>query len=139
MDNHFQDKIDEFLLHGDSMTEEEKANFMNEKDGDAEKKEQFEFTQAVKKAMVSRGEKLKAMEKFQKNLNKHRRRKIVLWTSSIAAVMVVGFVVVDMFHMNETPMPDGVRGDNEVFEKPIPTDSVSNDTVTFDSTTLHHE
>lgn len=139
MDNNFQDKIDEFLLHGDSMTEEEKANFMNEKDGDAEKMEQFEFTQAVKNAMVSRAEKLKAMEDFQRNLNKRRRRKFVLWTSSIAAVMVVGFVIVDMFHMNETPMPDDVRGDNDVFEKPISTDSVSNDTVTFDSTTLHHE
>ena len=38
--NNFQDRIDEYLLHSDTMSEEDKAQFLKEIEEDAEKKEQ---------------------------------------------------------------------------------------------------
>jgi len=94
MDNiNFQDRIDEYLLHGETMSEEDKAQFLKEIEEDAKKKEQYEFTKSVKQAMVSRGEKLKAMTEFQKEI-KHGRRKSWLWISSIAAILVMGFFAI---------------------------------------------
>ena len=66
MDKNFQDRIDEYLLHGDTMSEEAKAQFLKEIEEDTEKKEQYEFTKNVKEALKSRGDKLKAMAEFQK-------------------------------------------------------------------------
>ena len=94
MDNNFQDRIDEYLLHGDSLSEEAKAQFLKEIEEDEEKREQYEFTKNVKQAMISRGEKLKAMTEFQKEI-KHSRRKSWLWISSIAAILVVGFFAIN--------------------------------------------
>ena len=88
MDNNFQDRIDEYLLHGDTMSEEAKAQFLKEIEEDTEKKEQYEFTKNVKKALKSRGDKLKAMTEFQKEI-KHGRRKSWLWISSIAAILEI--------------------------------------------------
>ena len=65
MDNNFQDRIDEYLLHGDNMPEEAKAQFLKEIEEDADKKEQYELTKNIKKALKSRGDKLKAMAEFQ--------------------------------------------------------------------------
>ena len=73
--NNFQDRIDEYLLHGDTMSEEDKAQLLKEIEEDAEKKEQYEFTKNVKQAIVSRGEKLKAMTEFQKEMKSHYHRK----------------------------------------------------------------
>ena len=42
--NNFQDRIDEYSLHGDPMSEEDKAQLLKEIEEDAEKKEQCEFT-----------------------------------------------------------------------------------------------
>lgn len=53
MNYNFQDRIDEYLLYGDTMSEEDKAQFLKEIEEDAEKKEQYEFTKNVKQAMVS--------------------------------------------------------------------------------------
>ena len=66
MDNNFQDRIDEYLLHGDNMSEEAKAQFLKEIEEDADKKELYELTKNIKKALKSRGDKLKAMAEFQK-------------------------------------------------------------------------
>lgn len=64
--NNFQDRIDEYLLHGETMSEEDKAQFLKEIEKeieeDEEKRELYEFTKNVKQAMISRGEKLKAMK-----------------------------------------------------------------------------
>lgn len=38
MDNNFQDRIDEYLLHGDNMSEEAKAQFLKEIEEDADKR-----------------------------------------------------------------------------------------------------
>ena len=138
MDNNFQDRIDEYLLHGDSLSEEAKAQFLKEIEEDEEKREQYEFTKNVKQAMISRGEKLKAMTEFQKEM-KHSNRKTWLWISSIAAVMVGGFFAINPL-LVETSSHDNVRGDeNYVFEMTAPADSINNDSISTDTVTLLHE
>lgn len=136
--NNFQDRIDEYLLHGDTMSEEDKAQFLKEIEEDEEKRELYEFTKNVKQAMVSRGEKLKAMTEFQKEI-KHGRRKSWLWISSIAAILVIGFLAINPLFVENSPT-DNVRGDeNEVFDMTVPTDSISNDSISTDTISLHHE
>lgn len=137
--NNFQDRIDEYLLHGDAMSEEDKAQFLKEIEEDAEKKEQYEFTKNVKQAMVSRGKKLKAMTEFQKEMKSHHHRKTWLWISSIAAVLVIGFFAINPLFVENSPT-DNVRGDeNDVFDMTAPTDSISNDSISTDTTALNHE
>ena len=140
MDNiNFQDRIDEFLLHNDAMSEEDKAQFLKEIEDAVEKREQYEFTKNVKQVMVSRGEKLKAMTEFQKEMKSHHHRKTWLWTSSIAAVLVIGFFAINPLFVENSPT-DNVRGDeNEVFDMTAPTDSISNDSISTDTISLHHE
>lgn len=138
--NNFQDRIDEYLLHGDTMSEEDKAQFLKEIEEDAEKKKQYEFTKNVKQAMVSRGEKLKAMTEFQKEMKSHHHRKTWLWISSIAAVLVIGFFAINPLFMEKNSPMDNVRGDeNDVFDMTAPTDSISNDSISTDTISLHHE
>ena len=137
--NNFQDRIDEYLLHGETMSEEDKAQFLKEIEEDAEKMEQYEFTKNVRQAMVSRGEKLKAMTEFQKEMKSHHHRKTWLWISSIAAVLVIGFFAINPLFVENSPT-DNVRGDeNDVFDMTAPTDSISNDSISTDTTSLHHE
>ena len=138
MDNNFQDRIDEYLLHGKTMSEEDKAQFLKEIEEDEEKRELYEFTKNVKQAMISRGEKLKAMTEFQKEI-KHGRRKACLWISSIAAIFVVGFFAINPLFVENSPK-DNVRGnENDVFDMTAPTDSISNDSISTDTVTLLHE
>lgn len=138
MDNNFQDRIDEYLLHEDTMSEEAKAQFLKEIEENTEKKKQYEFTKNVKEALKSRGDKLKAMTEFQKGI-KHGRRKSWLWISSIAAILVIGFFAINpLFVENSTT--DNVRGDeNDVFDMTVPTDSINNDSISTDTISLHHE
>ena len=137
--NNFQDRIDEYLLHGETMSEEDKAQFLKEIEDDVEKKEQYEFTKNVKQAMVSRGEKLKAMTEFQKEMKSHHHRKTWLWISSIAAVLVIGFFAINPLFVENSPT-DNVRGDeNDVFDVTVPTDSINNDSISTDTISLHHE
>lgn len=136
--NNFQDRIDEYLLHGETMSEEDKAQFLKEIEEDTEKKEQYEFTKNVKQAIISRGEKLKAMTEFQKEI-KHGRRKSWLCISSIAAVLLIGFFAINPLFVENSPT-DNVRGDeNDVFDMTAPTDSISNDSISTDTISLHHE
>ena len=139
MNYNFQDRIDEYLLHCETMSEEDKAQFLKEIEEDAEKKEQYEFTKNVKQAMVSRGEKLKAMTEFQKEMKSHHHRKTWLWISSIAAVLVIGFFAINPLFVENSPT-DNVRGDeNDVFDMTVPTDSINNDSISIDTISLHHE
>ena len=136
--NNFQDRIDEYLLHGDTMSEEDKALFLKEIAEDAEKKELYEFTKNVKQAMISRGEKLKAMTEFQKEMKSHHHRKTWLWISSIAAVLVVGFFAIKPLLVDESTNGN-VRGEEDVFDITDPTDSVDNDTIASDTITFYHK
>lgn len=138
MDNNFQDRIDEYLLHGDSLSEEAKAQFLKEIEEDEEKRELYEFTKNVKQAMVSRGEKLKAMTEFQKEM-KRSNRKSWLWISSVAAVLVGGFFAINPL-LVEKSSHDNVRGDeNDVFEMTAPTDSIDTDSISTDTITSLRE
>ena len=167
MDNiNFQDRIDEFLLHNDAMSEEDKAQFQKEIEEDAEKKEQYEFTKNVKQAMVSRGEKLKAMTEFQKENetqdekrvtacscpeyrqtedikivgHKSNFRKKLVWFSGIAAVLVIGFFAINPLFMEKNSPTDNVRGDeNDVFEMTAPADSIDTDSISSDTITSLHK
>lgn len=137
--NNFQDRIDEYLLHSDTMSEEDKAQFLKEIEEDAEKQEQYEFTKNVKQAMVSRGKKLKAMTEFQKEMKSHHHRKTWLWISSIAAVLVIGFFAINPLFVENSPT-DNVRGDeNDVFEMTAPADSVAADSISTDTITSLRE
>ena len=139
MDNNFQDRIDEYLLHSDTMSEEDKAQFLKEIEEDAEKKEQYEFTKNVKQAIVSRGEKLKAMTEFQKEMKSHYHRKTWLWISSIAAILVIGFFAINPLFVENSPT-DNVRGDeNDVFDMTVPTDSIDTDSISSDTITSLHK
>lgn len=136
MDKDFQDRIDEYLLRGNKMSEEDKAQFLKEIEEDAEKKAQYEFTKSVKEAFVSRGDKLKAMAEFQKEYetrdDKSNFRKKLVWFSSIAAVLVVGFFAINHLFVDETPNGN-VRGDDNVFKIMEPDDNVKSDTVAVDT------
>ena len=137
--NNFQDRIDEYLLHSDTMSEEGKAQFLKEIEENIEKQEQYEFTKNVKQAIISRGEKLKAMTEFQKEMKSHHHRKTWLWISSIAAVLVIGFFTINPLFVENSPT-DNVRGDeNDVFDMTVPTDSINNDSISTDTISLHHE
>lgn len=139
MDNNFQDRIDEYLLHGDAMSEEAKAQFLKEIEEDAEKKEQYEFTKSVKQAVTSRGEKLKAMAEFQNEM-KRGNRNVWLWVSSVAAVLVVGFFTVNSLFVENSPTDNVRGGENDVFEKKAaPMDRNGNDSTAADTITLKHE
>ena len=139
MGNNFQDRIDEYLLHGDNMPEEAKAQFLKEIEEDEEKRELYEFTKNVKMAMVSREEKLKAMTEFQKEMKSHHHRKTWLWISSIAAVLVVGFFAIKPLLVDESTNGN-VRGEeDDVFEMEAPADSVDNDTIASDTITFYHK
>ena len=165
--NNFQDRIDEYLLHGNNMSEEDKAQFLKDIEEDSEKKEQYEFTQNVKKALKSRGDKLKAMAEFQEEYetqnekriraclcpcseyretedtkivgHKSDLRKKLVWFSGIAAVLVIGFFALNPLFVENAPT-DNVRGDEDgVFEMTAPTDSIANDSTSTDTITLRHE
>ena len=166
MDNNFQDRIDEYLLHGDNMSEEAKAQFLKEIEEDTEKKEQYELTKNIKKALKSRGDKLKAMAEFQEEYeaqdemrikacscpcpeyrvaediivgHKSNFRKKLVWFSGIAAVLVIGFFVINPLFVYESTNSN-VRGEeDDVFEMEAPADSVANDSTSTDTITLHHE
>ena len=168
MDNNFQDRIDEYLLHGDNMSEEAKAQFLKEIEEDADKKELDELTKNIKKALKSRGDKLKAMAEFQEEYeaqdemrikacscpcpeykeaedvkivgHKSNFRKKLVWFSGIAAILVIGFFAINPLFMEKNSPTDNVRGgENDVFDITAPTDSIANDSISPDTITLHHE
>ena len=57
MDINFQDRIDEYLLHPDRLSEEEKSQFLSELEADPKKRAQFELTRDVRLAVTSRARK----------------------------------------------------------------------------------
>ena len=167
MDNNFQDRIDEYLLHGDNMSEEAKAQFLKEIEEDADKKEQYELTKNIKKALKSRGDKLKAMAEFQEEYeaqdemrikacscprpeyrvaedikivgHKSNFRKKLVWFSGIAAILVIGFFAIKPLFVDEFTNGN-VRGDeNDVFEMEVPADSSATDSISTDTIILQHE
>ena len=164
MDEKFQDSIDNYLLN--RMDDAEKTEFLREVEQDKEKKEQREFTPDVEDSIRSREEKLQVLKRFQRQYEQERRtaalratgtecaacecsapevaatepvrskKKIWLWISGVAAVLVVGFFAIKpMFEYESSPDYNGapmeqMRGGDDVFS-PTPADSTDNDTIKF--------
>ena len=165
MNEKFQDRIDDYLL--DRMDKAERVEFLREVEHDKEKKAQLEFTQDVKDSISSREEKLQALKQFQRQYEEERKiapyratgteravrhcyarevpatepvqskKKIWLWISGIAAVLVVGFFAIKpMFdydsslHYYKKAPVEQMRGGDEVFS-PAPADSTDNDTIKY--------
>ena len=157
MDINFQDRIDEYLLHPDRLSEEEKSQFLSELDANPEKRAQFELTCNVRQAVTSRAQKKSRMEEMQgmygqacphtaascQDVEEDRpdapRRKRWLWLSGIAAAVVLGFFV-GRYLPGSSSSEDGLRGDGHIFEgvpsevdRPaLPADTLSADTIGFD-------
>ena len=137
MDINFQDRIDQYLLHPDTMSEEEKAQFLKEVEEDAEKKRQFELTVNLKAAIKSREEKLQAIRMTQRQHDWESRPaaaggvccgdepdmkpapapqapkasgrgKWVYWLSGVAAVVAIGFFVIRPT-LSQSDMPEILR------------------------------
>lgn len=164
----FQDRIDEYTLG--RMSDEEKAQFEAEVKHDESKKEQLEFTRNVKSAIRSREDKKAKLKMMQRMYNRDHQqadasmraigsddcrhgsapryakekkpsKRIWWWASCIAAVLVIGFFVVNPFGSDtlQTILPsfegqpnEVIRGEeNEVFdvEAPLLNDSIKNYTI----------
>lgn len=161
MDKDFQDKIDEYVLG--RMSAEERQEFEKEICRDDEKREQLRFTQNVKSAIDSRQEKLKRMEEMRRRHSisaatgtddcrldmrtfapaprkKPSLRRIWLWASGIAAVLVVGYFVINPLVVDNASMSNEIwRDDDEyIFEvdSAMIDDSVAKDTVFCDTTVV---
>ena len=76
MNQEYQNRIDQYLLK--DMSEEECQSFKQEVEKDGELKEQLEFTEYVRAAIISRSEKLaqiRRWEYFYKITEERRRRQ----------------------------------------------------------------
>lgn len=75
MNQEYQDRIDQYLLK--EMSEEECQSFMQEVEKDEELKDQLEFTEYVRAAIISRSEKLAQIRRWESfyEMAEERRRK----------------------------------------------------------------
>ena len=171
MKKDFQDRIDEYILG--RMTDEDKAQFEAEINQDESKREQLEFTRDVKGAISSRADKMAKLKMMQRMYDREHNqvaasmratgtddcqyspapqnieekkpsKRIWWWASGIAAVLVIGLLVVNPFGSDSLQTPSGfspsfkgnpnemIRGEeNDVFdiEAPILNDSIKKDTI----------
>lgn len=134
----FQDRIDDYILNRMSVAERRK--FEQEVKNDRCLKEQLEFSRNVKRAICSREEKMREMDRMKRRYDSPSRTWI-WWVTSIAAVLVAGFFVLDPLglatpELDMQPM-DIIRGDEEfifnaeplVARDSIIRDSIINDTI----------
>lgn len=107
MKEEFQQKIDNYLMR--RMSDEERMAFENEVDGNEELREQLSFTEEVLQVLKSRNNKLARMREWEKKA-KHKEknrsgRKIYLWISGIAAVLIVGIFTIYTYFSPDTKNP----------------------------------
>lgn len=96
----YQSQIDDYLLN--RMSDEERQEFERELNVNQEIHEQFSFTNDVKNVVKSRNDILAKIqewdddykkEKKQNVSNRHRFKRIMYWSSGIAALFVAGFFI----------------------------------------------
>ena len=110
----YQDRIDEYLMN--RMSYEERMVFENEVNSNKELQEQLSFTEDVQQVLNSRNEKLAKMEEWQDDYEWEETRskplssgrKFFYWISGIAALIVVGFFLVQNLYVTK-------RHDNMTF------------------------
>ena len=128
METDFQDRIDEYVL--DRMADEEKAQFEAEVNQDESKKEQFEFTKNIKRAISSREDKMAKLKVMQRVYDREYQqvvasmratgtddclyssvpqyaekkpsKRIWWWASGIAAVFVIGLFTLATFNEDQS-------------------------------------
>lgn len=106
----YQDRIDEYLLH--RMSDEERMAFENEVNGDKELQEQLSYTEDVQQVLKSRNEKIAKMEEWQDDYEwsetsskpRSSSRKVLYWISSIAAMFVIGFFLIQNIYVAKSPV-----------------------------------
>ena len=164
MDINFQDKIDQYLLHPETMSEAEKAQFLKDVEQDKKKKAQFEFTANLRSVIKSREEKLKMIKQMQKQYDQQElstggatdirvaatseaqtigevpnkpshRRNWLYWASGIAAVVAIGFFVIQPYMMVEDTNNEVIRNTgNGLFDRTNNnSDSLTIDTLSDDT------
>lgn len=115
----YQDKIDDYLMN--RMTEEERRMFEMEVGEDSELKDQLSYSAEVKRLMIDRNEKLSAMKEWEEEYERDAKRNVarkrtLYWVSGVAAVFVVGLLVLNI---NRTTNVESITG-NEGVEIPYP-------------------
>lgn len=122
MNTEFQDRIDQYLLHKDKMSEEEKKHFLDEIEQDGEKKAMFEFNCKMKDAICSRCNKLNAINTFKRRKSVAKKKNKV-WIIGIAAMIVCGlFAIAPQFLNIDKPQNVGdskqqiMRGNDDIFD-----------------------
>lgn len=86
MDINFQDRIDEYLLHPDRLSEEEKSQFLSELEADPQKRAQFELTRDVRLAVTSRARKMSRMEEMRTmygHVRSHVAMNCLTWRKTV--------------------------------------------------------
>ena len=74
-------------------------------------------------------------EEMEREMERPKSKRILLWISGIAAVLVVGFFAVNPRFVFESP-DENVRGDDDVFYGVSPKDSIDNDSITTDTDSI---
>ena len=132
MKEEYQDRIDNYLLG--RMSEAERVSFERDLNLDDKLKEQYEFTKAVKNALmmekieedISRWDQEYVKEKSKKPKS---QRRVFYWISGIAAVFVVGFFLFNKYsgaedafsvpnvHRSFPSSSESYRGSMEIIEQ----------------------
>lgn len=110
MNEEYQERIDNYLLG--RLSDAEKRCFEQDLENNAELKDQYEYTKAVKDVLtmdniehtISNWNQVYNEEKKQDKSKLVSLRRGLYWASGIAAVFVIGFFMGNMFHV---PNGDG--------------------------------
>lgn len=97
-----QDIIDNYLLG--RMSDKDKSDFDKIIAGDDEMREQYEFTDNVLRVTKNRYDKLKAIKSWEDDSTNKKivlRRRLFIWSSSIAAILIIGLFVGSYMMTNE--------------------------------------
>ena len=109
----FQDRIDDYVIG--RMSENDKHQFEMEVSQDKEKQECLEFTQNVRTTLSSHEHKRTEITKMSEQYKSGHRHHIGIWTSGIAAILIVGFFLFKpQFNSSISPVSlsvDMYRGD----------------------------
>lgn len=104
MNQEYQDRIDKYLFG--EMPLKERLSFEQEMEKNTELREQFEFTESVRMAIVKRNERLAQIREWEKNYKAKNtvklKRHYMYWASGIAAVLVVGFFLFSTYKFGGT-------------------------------------
>lgn len=128
----YQDQIDSYV-QGD-MTAEERTAFEREVQNNEELRDQLEYTKQVKALVSSRQEKMALLKEWEETKpDTHiSSKKNLYWLSGIAAILIIGFFVVNsqIFLFPSDPLEESFRGGHGVF---VPNDSLVTDSLASDS------